>query len=126
MKKLSIVMVLFTIFLFSTSALAGGPCVHHVVLFDLKDDVTPEQIKEFIIVGEALISQIPGVQEVSLNKKAREDRNIHIKDYDVALYVRWENNEAGDVYGPHPLHQTVLKLYKPQRAGVKIIDFYGK
>jgi hypothetical protein len=126
MRRLNIVMVFFTIFLFNAPVFAGGPCVHHVVLFDLKDDVTPEQVEEFITVGEALISQIPGVQDVSLNKKAREDRNVHVKDYDVALYVRWENNEAGNIYGPHPLHQTVLKLYKSQWAGVKIIDFYGK
>ena len=126
MKKLNIAMVLVTIFLFSVSAFAGGPCVHHIALFDLKDDVTPEQIEEFITVGEALISQIPGVQDVSINKKAKDDRAIHIKDYDVALYVRWENLETGKVYGPHPLHQTVLKLYKSQWAGVKVIDFYGK
>ncbi|UCE56565.1 MAG: Dabb family protein [Desulfobacterales bacterium] len=125
MKKIVMAMVLVTTFLFSASAFAGEACVHHVVLFDLKDDVTPEQIEEFIIVGEALLSKIPGVQEVSINKKAREDRGIHIKDYDVALYVRWENNEAGNVYGPHTLHQTLLKLYKQQWAGVKIIDFYG-
>jgi hypothetical protein len=126
MKKLNIAMIIVTIFLFSSSAFAGEACVHHVVLFDLKDDVTPDQIEEFITVGEALLSQIPGVQEVSLNKKARADRDIHIKDYDLALYVRWENNEAGNVYGPHPLHQTLLKLYKSQWAGVKVIDFYGK
>ena len=126
MKKLIMAMSLITIFLFSSSALAGEACVHHVVLFDLKDDVTPDQIEEFITVGEALLSQIPGVKEVSLNKKAREDRKIHIKDYDLALYVRWENNEAGNVYGPHPLHQTLLKLYKSQWAGVRVIDFYGK
>jgi hypothetical protein len=125
MKKILMAIVLVTTILFSASAFAGEANVHHVVLFDLKDDVTPEQIEEFIIVGEALLSQIPGVLEVSINKKAREDRAIHIKEYDVALYVKWENNEAGNVYSPHTLHQTLLKLYKSQWAGVKVIDFYG-
>ena len=125
MKKFIMVMILSTTILFSGALFAGEANVHHVVLFDLKDDVTPEQIEEFIIVGEALLSQIPGVLEVSINKKAREDRAIHIKEYDVALYVKWENNEAGNVYGPHTLHQTLLKLYKSQWAGVKVIDFYG-
>ena len=126
MKKIILPIILATTILFSTSVFAGEACVHHVVLFDLKDDVTPEQIEEFVTVGEALLSQIPGVKDVSINKKAREDRDIHIKDYDMALYVRWENNEAGNVYGPHPLHQTLLKLYKSQWAGVKVIDFYRK
>jgi hypothetical protein len=50
---------------------------------------------------------------------------VHIKDYDVALYVKWENNETGNVYAPHMLHQTFVKLYKPLFAGLKVIDFYG-
>ena len=126
MKKTIWAMVVIITIFFIAPAFAGEACVHHVVLFDLKDEVTPEQITEFITVGTALLSQIPGVQEVSINKKARDDREIHIKDYDVALYVRWENNEAGNVYGPHPLHQTLIKLYKSQWAGVRVIDFYGK
>jgi hypothetical protein len=109
----------------SATAFAGEANVHHVVLFDLKDNVTPEQVEEMITVGKALLSQIPGVLEVTLGKKAREDRAIHVKDYDVGLYVKWEKLETGKVYGPHMLHQTLLKLYRPLWAGVKVIDFYG-
>ena len=118
-------MALVTTILFSASAFAGEPNVHHVVLFDLKDGVTPEQVEEFIAVGEALLSQIPGVLEVSIGKKALEDRPIHIKDYDVGLIVKWENIETGKVYGPHILHKSLLKLYGPLAAGLKLIDFYG-
>jgi hypothetical protein len=109
----------------SATAFAGEPCVYHVVLFDMKDDVTPEQVEEMITVGKALLSQIPGVLEVSFGKKARDDRAIHVKDYDVGLYVKWEKLETGKVYAPHTLHQTLLKLYRPMWAGVKVIDFYG-
>ena len=125
MRKYIMAIILVTTILFSASAFAGEPNVHHVVLFKLKDGVTPQQIEEMTIVGKALLSKIPGVLEVSLGKKAREDRDIHVKDYDVALYVKWETNEAGNVYGPHLLHQTLLKLYKDLWAGLKVIDFYG-
>ena len=125
MKKFIMAMVLVTTILFSASAFAGEPNVYHVVLLDLKEDVTPEQVEEMITVCKALLSQIPGVLEVSIGKKAREDRPIHIKDYDVGLYVKWEKLETGNVYGPHILHQSFLKLYKPLLAGVKVIDFYG-
>ena len=124
-KKLLMSLVLVTTILFSASAFAGEANVHHVVLFDMKDNVTPEQVEELITVGEALLAQIPGVLEVSINKKAREDRGVHIKAYDIALYVKWENNKTGNVYSPHILHQSFLKLYKPLFAGVKVIDFYG-
>ena len=55
MKKFIMAMVLVIIILFSASAFAGEANFHHVVLFSLKDGVTPDQIEEFITVGEALI-----------------------------------------------------------------------
>jgi hypothetical protein len=125
MKKVNIAMVLVTTILFSASAFAGGSNVHHVVLLNLNEEVTAEQVEDFITVGEALISKIPGVLEVTINKKAQDDRPVHIKDYDVGLYVKWENLETGKVYGPHCLHQAFLKLYKPMVTGMKIMDFYG-
>lgn len=125
MKKFIMAMMLVSAILFSLSAFAGEANVHHVVLFDLKDDVTSEQVEEMITVGKALLSQIPGVLEVSFGKKALDDRPIHVKDYDLGLYVKWETLECGKVYGPHILHQTLLKLYKARWEGLKIIDFYG-
>ncbi len=125
MKKLIMAMVLVTTILFSASVFAGEANVYHVVLLDLKDDVTPKQVEDLITVGEALISHIPGVLKVSIGKKALDDRDIHIKDYDLVLYVKWENIETGKVYGPHILHKSFLKLYGPLVAGLKIIDAYG-
>lgn len=125
MKKLILTMVLFTTILFGASVFASGPPVFHIGLIDLKEGVTPEQIEECIIVTQALISKIPGVLEVSINKKAIDDRDIHIKDYDVGLCVKWENLETGKVYGPHILHKTWYKLHKPLIESIKVIDFYG-
>jgi hypothetical protein len=125
MKKLIMAIVVVTTILFNASAFAGEANVYHMVLVDLKDGVTPKQVEEMITVCNALLSQIPGVLEVSMGIKALENRDIHIKDYDVALCVKWENIETGKVYGPHILHQSFLKLYKPLIAGLKIIDFYG-
>ncbi|HUH65087.1 MAG TPA: Dabb family protein [Syntrophales bacterium] len=124
MKKFLVAIMLVTTILFGASAFAAGPTVHHVVLVKLKNGVTPQQVEEMITVGKALLSKIPGVLEVSFGKKAREDRPVHIKDYDLAIYVRWENNETGNTYAPHILHQTFIKLYSPLWS-LRIIDFYG-
>jgi hypothetical protein len=94
-------------------------------LVDIKDGVSAEQIEEMSAVGEALLAKIPGVLEVSINKKAREDRDVHIKDYDIGVLVKWKNNKTGDIYAPHVLHQTFLKLYKDTFKSVRVIDFYG-
>ena len=125
MKKLIMATVFSFTILFGAFAFADGTVVHHVVLFDMKEDVTHEQVEEMITVCKALLSQIPGVMEVSFGKKAQEDRDIHVKDYDVGLYVKWENIETSKVYGPHILHQTCLKLYSPIWNSLKVIDFYG-
>jgi len=125
MKKFIIAIILVATMLFSASAFAAEPNVHHVVLLNLKDGVTPQQVEEMITVGKALLSKIPGVLEVSFGKKAREDRPVHVKDYDYAIYVKWEKNETGNAYGPHILHQTLLKLYGPMFARLRIIDFFG-
>ncbi len=125
MKKFIMAIILVTTILFSASAFAGEPVVHHIALIKLKDGVTPQQVEEMITVGKALLSKIPGVLEVTIGKKARDDRPMHIKDYDLAVYVRWENNETGNVFGPHILHQTTLKLFTPLWDYYKVIDFYG-
>ena len=125
MKKIILTIFFVTTILFGTSAFAGESSVYHVVLVDLKDDVTPEQVEEMFTVGKALISQIPGILEVSFGKKALDNRDVHIKDYDIGLCVKWEKLETGKVYGPHILHQSFLKLYGPLVGGMKIIDFYG-
>ena len=125
MKKLNIVMIIVAILLFNVSAFAGEGNVYHVVLLNLKEGVTPEQTEEMITVCKALLSQIPGVLEVSLGKKALDNRDVHIKDYDMALCVKWETIETGQVYGPHILHKSFLKLYGPLVSGMKVIDFYG-
>lgn len=125
MKNLVLAIVIVITILFSASVFADESSVYHVVLVNLKDGVTPEQVEEMFTVGRALISQIPGVLEVSFGKKALENRDVHIKDYDVVLCVKWEKIETGKVYGPHILHQSFLKLYGPLVGGMKIIDFYG-
>jgi hypothetical protein len=125
MKKFIMAVMLVNIIFYGLPAFAGEPNVHHVVLVNLKEGVTPAQIEEMVTVGMALLSKIPGVLEVSFGKKAREDRPIHIKDYDLGIYVKWANNQTGDVYGPHILHQTLLKLYGPLFARLRIIDFFG-
>ena len=101
--------------------------LHHVVLFDLKESTSAEDKAKIVTSGETLLSEIPGVIEVQLGDKAREDREVHIKNYDLALYVQFESNADLDVYSPHEKHQEFIKIVSPmlEKDGVKVIDFYG-
>ncbi len=121
------IMIIATLFISASVSFAEeeNANVYHVVLIDIKDGVSAEQIQEMAIVGKTLLGKIPGVLEVSINKKAREDRSVHIKDYDIGVLVKWKNNKTGDIYAPHVLHQTFLKLYKNTFKSIRVIDFYG-
>ena len=101
--------------------------LHHVVLFDLKESTSAEDKAKIVTAGETLLSKIPGVVDVQLGDKAREDRKVHIKNYDLALYVQFESNADLDVYAPHEKHQEFIKIVSPmlEEDGIKVIDFYG-
>ena len=101
--------------------------LHHIVLFDLKETISAEDKAKIVMAGETLLSAIPGVVEVQLGDKARENREVHIKNYDLALYVQFESNADLDVYSPHENHQEFIKIVSPMLGedGFKVIDFYG-
>ncbi len=100
--------------------------VHHVVLVELKPNVRPEEIEQIIEDNRRLISKIPGVLEVSLGPKARGDREVHIKDYHLGLYVKLSQNTDLDIYGPHPNHQEFLARHGSKIASIRVMDFYGE
>lgn len=101
--------------------------LHHIVLFDLKDNISNRDKAKIVTSGKTLLSQIPGVINVQLGDKAREDREVHIKNYDLALYVQFESSADIDIYAPHENHQEFIKILSPmlEKDGIKVIDFYG-
>jgi hypothetical protein len=105
---------------------SSQPPVHHLVLIQLQPDVTPEEIEQTIEDHQRLISAIPGVLEVSLGPQARDDREVHLNDYDLGLYVKLSKNADLDIYGPHPNHQEFLTRHRSKIANIRVIDFYGK
>jgi len=110
---------------FGTPAVAEEKPIEHIVLFDIKDDAAPEKVERLIAAGRAMLPDIPGVEHVSIGYKAKEDRDVHIKDYDVGLYIRFRDREAMAGYGPHVLHEVFVDLAKPLVANMKVIDFEG-
>ena len=101
--------------------------LHHIVLFALQESISAQDQAKIVTTGKTLLSAIPGVVEVQLGDKARENRKVHIKNYDLALYVQFESNADLDVYSPHENHQEFIKILSPmlEENGLKVIDFYG-
>ena len=100
--------------------------VHHIVLVELKPEVTDEQKKE--IVDEALhqLSDIPVVEEVHVGEKLLESREVHIKNYDIAIYIRLLDPESISVYRAHENHRRFVNNNRDKFAWIQVVDFLGK
>ena len=100
--------------------------IHHIVLLRLKSTATEEDLPPIIAAGEELLTQIPGVLEVELGTKARDEREVHFKDYDLGIYVKMSQVSDLDVYGPHEKHLAFIAQASPKLDLMQVLDFYGE
>jgi hypothetical protein len=99
--------------------------VVHVVLFDLAPDATPADAQALADDSRRLLPGIPGVEAVWTGPKALDDRDAHVKDYDVALCVRLRSLADLKAYAAHPQHRELVEKWKT-RATWRVVDFYDR
>jgi hypothetical protein len=99
--------------------------VVHVVLFDLAADATPAEVQALADDSRRLLPGIPGVEAVWTGPKAVDDRDAHVKDYDVALCVRLKSLQDLPAYAAHPQHRALVDKWKA-RATWRIVDFFDR
>jgi hypothetical protein len=101
------------------------PDVLHVVLFALESGARPGDAAELIADSRRLLGEVPGVEGVWAGRKAKDDREAHVKDYDVGLLVRVRGLSDLPAYASHPKHQELVDKWRG-RARWKVIDFYAE
>jgi hypothetical protein len=99
--------------------------VVHVVLFDLPEGASADDARALAEDSRRLLRDIPGVESVAVGPKAVDDRDAHVKDYDVALCVRLRSLADLKSYGPHPRHRELVEKWKG-RATWRVVDFYDR
>ncbi|MGC9505544.1 Dabb family protein [Baaleninema sp.] len=99
--------------------------IRHIVLVDLKSNLSDSDVEEFLEVAEVQLGKIPGVLTVDFGRQARGDRSVHIADYDIAVYMEFESLEALDRYQSHPVHQQFLQQNQHLWNGIRVLDFFG-
>jgi len=99
--------------------------VVHVVLFDLTAADPADHARALADDARRLLRDIPGVESVWAGPKAVDDRDVHVKDYEVALCVRLRSLADLKAYGPHPQHRELVDKWKG-RATWRVIDFYDR
>jgi Stress responsive A/B Barrel Domain len=103
---------------------ADAPLVH-VVLFDLAADANPADLQALADDSRRLLPGIPGVEAVWTGPKAVDDRDAHVKDYDVALCVRLRSLGDLKAYAAHPQHQELVAKWRG-RATWRVLDFFDR
>lgn len=97
--------------------------VIHVVLLQFKPEVTPQQIDQTIEQSIRQLRRIDGVISVEAGAKVRDDRPVHIKDYQAGILVRLQDAAVLDRYGSDPIHQAFLQQHQALFAKIQVLDF---
>lgn len=108
------------------SALPLHHPLHHIVLIDYRDNVTPEEAAAIAADARTSLREIPGILSLELGPQARADRDVHVHDYDWAMHVKFAQSSDLDLYGPHPQHQAFLARHRDRWERIQVIDFYGE
>lgn len=98
--------------------------LRHVVLFQFKENVTPQEAQE---VADAF-AQLP--------KKIKEivdfewGTDVSVENLSQGLthgfLVTFKSEKDRDAYLPHPEHQKFVELVKPRVAKVVVFDYWAK
>lgn len=95
----------------------------HVVAFHFKDNVTDSQKQEAIKIFKELEEKIPEIKKFEGGENL-SDAGLN-KNFSHWYVLSFENEEARDVYLPHPSHQEVVDKNKPLFEEVLVADYWG-
>lgn len=94
----------------------------HMVFFKLNENTTPENEKELLDKLLNFNGKIPGIVELTAGINVSDEiENKH--GYTLGLRITFENKQALDVYGPHPLHQEFVKSLTGVCDNVVVVDY---
>lgn len=102
---------------------AMGP-VRHIVLLNLKDGVTPEQVKTLAEASEKMKGDVPEIQTLELGENLSS--NTRNEGYTHCLYVTFADEAGLKAYGPSAGHETLKKTLMPLVEKVLVFDYVVK
>ncbi len=104
------------------SARAEGPQLAHMVFFTLKDD--SESSRKALMDGcKTYLSGHDNAVYFSVGTRAKEmDRDVNVKDFDVALHLVFANKAAHDAYQTSPRHLKFIEENGDLWESVRVFD----
>ena len=98
--------------------------LRHVVLFNFKDELSKDEVKEVVDAFRGLPSKIDKIKDfewgtdVSVENKAAGFTHCFV--------VTFATTEGRTVYLPHPAHKEFVSLVGPRLEDVLVVDFWVK
>ncbi|HPM81267.1 MAG TPA: Dabb family protein [Candidatus Anammoximicrobium sp.] len=96
----------------------------HAVYFKLKD--SSPAAREALVAGcQKFLAGHEGVVYFAAGVLAEEmNRDVNVRDFDVALLIVFANKAAHDQYSSHPRHMKFIEEFKSSWDSVRVFDAY--
>ena len=96
----------------------------HVVMFQFKEDVNDQQVKEVEKAFMELGNQIDTIVDIEFGTNVSPE---NLNDGLTHCFLVTFKNKAGlEVYLPHPAHQKLVDLVGPRLEKVMVIDYVSQ
>jgi quinol monooxygenase YgiN len=89
--------------------------VKHIVIWQMRENVSEEQKREMKRLLETLIIRIPRVLKI--------EAGIDYDNGTMSLYSEFTSKEALEAYQAHPSHREVVAFVKPLVAARSVCDY---
>lgn len=89
--------------------------IKHIVVWQIRENVSTEQKREMKRRLETLISRIPRVLKI--------EAGIDSDNETMSLYSEFTSKEALEAYQEHPSHREVVAFVKPLVAARSVCDY---
>lgn len=99
---------------------AMGP-IRHIVLFNLKDDLTPETLKKMATAAQQLKADVPEIQTLEFAENLTS--NTRNEGYTHCLYVTFKDEAGLKAYGQSKGHETFKGAFLPSVEKVLVFDY---
>lgn len=98
--------------------------LRHVVLFQFKEETTPDQVKTIEDAFRALPDQIDAIHSfewgTDVSVEGRADGYTH------CFFVTFRSAADRDAYLPHPAHKAFGAVLRPHLAKVLVLDYWAQ
>jgi hypothetical protein len=100
------------------------PTLRHVVLYQFKETVGPEQVAEVVDAFAALPGKIPTI--VAFERGTNVSPEGKSQGLTHAFVVSFRDEKGRDEYLAHPAHQKYVELVRDRREKVIVFDYWAR